>query len=546
MSKTLFMKPSSLLTCFLLFVLKVTAQEPLRINNSEIKEVKIYQTGAMVTRTAKATVNSGNQEVVIDGLSPYINPQSITLKGIGDATILSVNFMSDYLKETRKSKEITDLEELQDSLASKIKYIQNRNYALNETMNLLMANKSVGGQNNGVLADELELVVEYFNKKMILLKDESLENQNKEKKIQDQLNKVNNQLAALRTKNNQPEGNIVVRVDAKQKTPVSFEFSYIIGSNVSWVPFYDLRSKNVNSPMEVVYKAKINQSTNEDWNNVKLKLSTGNPAEGGTKPELSPWYLYFYQLQQRYQLDGMRRDATLAPSMITSGEAVKMKAEDNGGQTFQWTPTVVNQNQLASEYEIMAPYSIPSNQTYYQVEIQKYTINSTYEYVSAPKLDIDAFLTARLTGWENLSLTPGEANVYFDGAYVGGTWINPNETNDTLVVSLGRDKRINLKREKLKELSSNKLFGGNKERAFVYELTIKNSKSESVTIVVEDQIPVTTDKEIDIKANELSGGDLEVSTGFVKWKLTLQPGETIKKKLGFTVKHPKEKQIVGL
>jgi uncharacterized protein (TIGR02231 family) len=546
MSKTLPMKLSTLIVSFLLFALKVAAQEPLRINNSEIKEVKIYQSGAMVTRTAKATINPGNQEVVIDGLSPYINPQSITLKGVGDATILSVNFMSDYLKETKKSKEITDLEEIQDSLTNKIKYIQNRNYALNETMSLLMANKSVGGNNNGVLADELELVVEYFNKKMILLKDEVLENQSREKKVQDQLNKVINQLSVLRTKNNLPEGNIVVRVDAKQKTPISFEFSYVIGSNVSWVPFYDLRSKNVNSPMEVVYKAKINQSTNEDWNNVKLKLSTGNPAEGGTKPEQSPWYLYFYQLQQQYQMDGIRKDAMMAPSMITSGEAVEMKAYDKGGQAMQWMPTVVNQNQLASEYEIMTPYSIPSNQTYYQVEIQKYTITSTYEYVSVPKLDADAFLTARLTGWENLSLTPGEANVYFDGAYVGGTWINPNETNDTLVVSLGRDKRINIKREKLKELSSNKLFGGNKERAYVYEITVKNSKSEALTIVVEDQIPVTQDKEIDIKANELSGGDLEASTGFVKWKITLQPGETVKKKLGFTVKHPKEKQIVGL
>lgn len=546
MSKTLHMKLRSLFICILLFVLKVTAQEPLRINNSEIKEVKIYQTGAMVTRSAKALVNPGNQEVVIDGLSPYINPQSINLKGTGDVTILSVNFMNDYLKETRKSKEITELEDLQDSLTNNIKYIQNRNYALNETMSLLMANKSVGGHNNGVLADELELVVEYFNKKMILLKDEILENQNKEKKIQDQLNKVNNQLANVRTKNNQTEGNIVVRVDAKQKTSISFEFSYVIGSNVSWVPFYDLRSKNVNSPMDVVYKAKVNQSTNEDWNNVKLKLSTGNPAEGGAKPQLSPWYLYFYELRQQYQMDGIRKDAMMAPAMISSTEAVEKKENNNEGRVLEWTQTVVNQNQLASEYEIMAPYSIPSNQTCYQVEIQKYTINSTYEYVSTPKLDVDAFLTARLTGWENLSLTPGEANVYFDGAYVGGTWINPNETNDTLVVSLGRDKRIILKREKLKELSSNKLFGGTKERSFVYELTVKNAKSEALTIVLEDQIPITNDKEIDIKVNELSSGELDASTGFVKWKITLQPGETTKKKLGFTVKHPKEKQVVGL
>ena len=93
---------------FMLLILNSSllfSQERIRINNTDIKEVKIYQNGALVTRTGKAVVNLGNQEVIFDGLSPYINPQSITVKGLGDATILSVNYKQNYLTANRKTKE---------------------------------------------------------------------------------------------------------------------------------------------------------------------------------------------------------------------------------------------------------------------------------------------------------------------------------------------------------------------------------------------------------------------------------------------------------
>ena len=519
------------------------AQEPIWISNSEVKEVKIYQTGAMVSRTAKATLSPGLQEIVLDGLSPYINPQSIILKGTGDATILAVSFQQNYLTEQKKSKEIVNLEDDLDSLNNRLQQIKNKNVVLTEAQNLLMANKSIGGATNGVVVDELELVVDYFLKKMNELKEEQLTSVGKEKKLNDQIKKLQQQLNVIRQKQQQSTGNIIVKVNVNSKTNSNFEFSYVISNNVSWYPFYDIKVKDVNSPSELVYKAKVSQSTGEDWNQVKIGLSTGNPSIGNDRPQMSPWYLNFYA--PMYQLQGVRKDnqrLEQAP-MMSSGEAAN---DANSLKEMTTIPVMMNENQLSTSFDIQGAYSIPSDGQEYQVEVQKFTLKSTYNYVGLPKLDGDAFLTASVTGWEELSLSPGGANVYFDGAFVGESFINPAETSDTLEISLGRDKRIIMKREKLKDISGNKFFGGNKERTLAFDISVKNGKKEAVTMILYDQVPLSNQKDIEVKIEEMSGAQYNSETGEIKWTLTLAPGETVKKRLAFKVKYPKDKQVMGL
>ncbi|MBP6511500.1 MAG: DUF4139 domain-containing protein [Bacteroidia bacterium] len=532
-----------LLVILIAFTFSAKAQDPIWISNSEVKEVKIYQTGAMVYRNAKATLSPGLQEIVIDGLSPYINPQSIILKGTGDATILAVSFQQNYLTEQKKSKEIVNLEDDLDSLNHRLQQIKNRNVVLTEAQNLLMANKSIGGATNGVVVDELELVVDYFLKKMNELKEEQLASVAKEKKLNDQIKKLQQQLNVIRQKQQQSTGNIIVRVNVNSKTNSNFEFSYVISNNVSWYPFYDIKVKDVNSPAELVYKAKVSQSTGEDWNQVKIGLSTGNPSIGSERPQMSPWFLNFYQPYQ--QLQGIRRDKKQleqAP-MMSSGEAA---SDANSLKEMTTIPVMMNENQLSTSFDIQGAYSIPSDGQEYQVEVQKFTLKSTYNYVGLPKLDSDAFLTASVTGWEELSLSPGGANVYFDGAFVGESFINPAETSDTLEISLGRDKRIVMKREKLKDVSGNKFFGGNKERTLAFDISVKNGKKEAVTMILYDQVPLSNQKEIEVKIDEMSGAQYNSETGEIKWTLTLAPGETVKKRLAFKVKYPKDKQIMGL
>src|SRR5204862_4822112 len=128
---------------------------------------------------------------------------------------------------------------------------------------------------------------------------------------------------------------------------------------------------------------------------------------------------------------------------------------------------------LNTEFDIALPYSVNSSNKPTLVDIRNYEMKADYQYSVAPKLDADAFLMARATGWEEFSLLPGEANVFFEGTFVGKSFIDPNNIKDTLSISLGRDKRIVVKREKLKDFSSRKLIGTNQKESYAYEISVR-------------------------------------------------------------------------
>ena len=514
------------------------AQGPNWINDSEVKEVRIFQQGALVERKARIAVPAGLQEIVIDGLSPYADPRSITLKGTRDATILSVSFEQNYLKDQKKPKEVIALEQELDSLLTKQQKSKNRQFALSEVISLLQANKSIGGANSGVMADELEPMADYFLKRLLSLKEDQLEEQLKEKKLNDRISKIQQQLAQARQKHDQPVGNIVARLDVKAKTTVEFEFGYYVSGNVSWNSLYDLKAVSGLKKVELIHKARVSQNTGEDWKNVRLLLSTGNPAAGITLPQLNPWYLNFLQ-----PYPGAVRSAVYqaAPSMA-EGAAIKMedKMEMNTLQVD------VSQDQLTSNFEIKVPYSIPSDGKEYQVTVQQFSLDAAYRHQAVPKLDSDAFLTASITGWEQLSLTPGDAQLYMDGSYMGGTFLDPFNIRDTLQISFGRDKNVVIKRDKLQDLTGPKLFGSNKERTLSYEIIIKNARKDSVEMILVDQLPLTMQKDIVVKPDELGGAVYNNETGELKWIIKLAPSGTAKKRFSFKVIYPKDKPVQGL
>ncbi|HCM77383.1 MAG TPA: mucoidy inhibitor-like protein, partial [Cytophagales bacterium] len=173
-------------------------------------------------------------------------------------------------------------------------------------------------------------------------------------------------------------------------------------------------------------------------------------------------------------------------------------------------------------------------------------IKAMYAYSVVPKLEGDAFLIAKATGWEGLSLLPGEANLFFEGTFVGKTFIDPNSIKDTLAISLGRDKRIVVKREELKDLTSKKLIGTNQKEERSWEISVRNSKTEAITISVEDQLPVSKNKDIEVTALNTGGAKFDPVSGKLTWQLVIQPNETKKVTYRYEVKYPKDKQITGL
>tara|TARA_Y100001935_G_scaffold52865_1_gene44100 strand:+ start:446 stop:2353 length:1908 start_codon:yes stop_codon:yes gene_type:complete len=200
-------------------------------------------------------------------------------------------------------------------------------------------------------------------------------------------------------------------------------------------------------------------------------------------------------------------------------------------------------NQTSFSYEIGIPYSVPSNGKEHTVEIKREEVETKYEFASAPKLSKFAYLIGTLPDWSSLNLIEGEANIYFDNSFVGSTWLNPTSIDDSLTVSLGKDERIVVEREQLKEFSSKNFFRNKTRETFSYEIRVRNTKSEPIKITVEDQLPVSTNEEIKVTAKDLGDGYMREETGIVYWEIELQPGETKKLPLVYELEYPKGKRV---
>lgn len=209
------------------------------------------------------------------------------------------------------------------------------------------------------------------------------------------------------------------------------------------------------------------------------------------------------------------------------------------------TVSVATQYQAtATVYRIDEKYTLETDGKTTTIGIRKLALPAIYEYRSVPKLDPAAFLTAKLVNWQDYDLQSGEMNLYFEGTFLGKTYLDLSTVNDTLSLSLGKDNSLKLSRKLLKEFSANKFFGNNKSEKKEYEIAILNTKKLPVTIVVQDQVPVSTNKEINVDDVSSPEGKLEKETGMVTWVLTLQPGQEKKLKMGYTVKYPKDRRVV--
>jgi len=203
----------------------------------------------------------------------------------------------------------------------------------------------------------------------------------------------------------------------------------------------------------------------------------------------------------------------------------------------------VADNTLNLAYDIDLPYDVPTNGKAQTATIATQEINAGYKHYAVPKLDKDVYLLAEIADWGKLNLMPGEANIIFEGTYVGKSFIDPNSTNDTLNLTLGRDKRVVVKRDKLIDYSSVKFLGSNKLQKFTYQLTVKNTKKEAINLLLKDQFPLTTNKEIEVELIDDGGAEVNTDIGVLNWKLNLAAGETRKIKFTYSVKYPKDKVL---
>jgi TonB-dependent SusC/RagA subfamily outer membrane receptor len=571
-----------------------------------VKSVTVYRNGAEITQSAKAQLVQGSCELMIEGISNTIDINSLQINCPSAITILGVEFNNSFLGGEVASPALKKLQDSAVLITMEMEKIDIAISTSEDLLSVLKSNKEIKGSQTGLSVSELMKLMDYYKLKSSELQNELSTLKIRKGKRSIILDKLNSEIEEAQSKNNKKTGRLILQLTSAISGETEFSISYLT-PNAFWTPYYDIKIEGVLSPLKLIYKAKISQSTGIDWKKVKLSLSTSTPSQYGVAPLLKSWFLSYnipineleknlsksnsipsalqgrvagvslkYEGESKIRIRGQNSLSQNAePMYIVNG--AEMSASDAGKldpNSFKSVNVLkdasatsiygsranngaivitlkegledyvtVSDKALEVTYDIDLPYDVPTNGKQQIATLKEASVNGVFKFYAVPKLDKDVFLLTEVNDWEKLNLLAGEANIIFEGTYVGKSFIDPATTSDTLNLTLGKDKRVVVKREKLADFSSVKFLGTNKLQTITYELTVKNNKKDPIFFIIKDQYPISTDKEIEVELIDNGGAEINPEIGVLTWSLPLAAGESKKVRLSYSVKYPKGKLL---
>jgi uncharacterized protein (TIGR02231 family) len=519
-------------------------------NQKEIKaavsSVTVYPDRAQLTHESAIDLAAGKTIVKLIGLSPYIDAQSIQVKGIGEFTILSVNQQNNYLQNLEDIPEVKNIRGQIEALQLKIEDEKSAIFTLDEKQSFLVANKAVLVKETTFSLEQFKSLLDLYTANIEQVSVAKLRKQRQIKDYEKQIIALQQQLSEKTGRLQLPSGEILVTVSADKPVSGKISFTYVV-SNAGWYPSYDIRVDDITKPVVILYKANVFQSSGVEWKNVKLSFSNATPWVSGNLPVLNPWFIDFYTPQPLNKKSSMSGAASRQAAPVIMEEVAIADSKTYLRKDIPAAEMVSVEKkvgEMSVTFDVAMPYTIQPDGKVQTIEIQRTTTAADYRYVTVPKMSPTAYLTGNITDWAKQSLLSGEATLYFENTFVGKSYLDVNQLTDTLTISLGTDNSIIVKREKRKDFTSRKIIGSNKTETYSFLVTVRNNKPNPVKITVNDQIPVSSNSSITIETNELSGGKLNSDTGIVKWDIELKPQEKKELILTYSVKYPKNMAVI--
>lgn len=428
----------------------------------KLKTVVVYNQGAELTHTASATLAKGDNEVVITGLSRNINQSSLKVEASGGAVISSSELSKDYLTDVKSNARV---QQLKDSIAlynKKLQQVQN-DLSINRSMLSVLekgVNHNVSGGKDAGTTDKVNQNLEYFKTKAKELNNTILTLNAQQTEINQTLARLKQQQQQESNAKRQETSQLRLSVSAPMAGNVSFTIQYYT-PQAGWVPYHEVLATAEDKPITITTKAKVQQYTGLDWENVKISLSTAAPSTSYAIPEMETWFLREIRpvatagisyrtsaknsamrsktvamdrgaesydeaseaeesfaapmavAQMLFYVNGMEVDessfAQISQSDVKTREILspEQTMDRYGRPTQQGAMVITTKNmedyvsmsddELNRTFDIDMRYTIPGNGKQQSITIMKNQMNATYKYYCVPKFDTKVYLVAEVS-----------------------------------------------------------------------------------------------------------------------------------------------------
>lgn len=526
---------------------------------SKIEKVTVFADRATVTRAASCELEVGEHYLFFEHLPKQIDANSIHVSGKGNAVLSDVKLKTVQLENIADEtiQKLTDEKKLLVEQKEEIE--ESTKNALNELEFIQNITRRLTESNSKSNINELDPskwieMVKYYRLKQNEIGQEIRINKKEKKAIDEKIDKIKRQLKELGHNKFKSENRVELIVNMKEKGKLFLELSYIV-YGASWYPVYDLRVSSEKKTMNILYNAFVKQNTSESWEDVKLELSTAQPAISGIQPEMDAWHLSFFHPEPRramakakskkrmMSMDFAKEGVEKFDEMIESAADIpEMEVESASVKTG--ATSVV--------FEIGGNSTIINNNDLHKVGINQIEFPATFKYSTTPKLSEYAYLKAKIINDSEYPFLAGETNIFFDNNFVANSELKLVAPTEEFWTYLGVDEAIKVKHKFIKKYQKEEgLINKTNKIFYEYILIIKNNKKTKEEIIVSDQIPISQHEDIKVELLEpeykKDTEKLKINENkFIEWNFTLEPQEEKEISLKFSVEYPRKEILEGL
>lgn len=511
--------------------------------SSQADSVVVYPYQVLVVRTANVGV-SGSGELSFPGLPGALDDNSVRIKAPG-IRVGEVQVKRGYMAEP--TPEVKRLQERLEGLQDQSKGLDDEGAVLKAKEDFLNSVKLGAPE---IIAKDLQqgkVATESWRGALAFVGDELAKIKARQVKLAREKDAKQKEVAAAQQEYSDAKAAVENRKEVRfdyAADPGSYEvrLSYVIPNAAQWSPYYELRASPADGKVEVSYFAKLTQRTGEDWDHVKVMLSTTTPVLGATTPEPHPWYLSLLDVERAARKGRM--------AMPAPGAALSEGVQITGGFDAEYGEGIQPvETGISLQYAIPGRVSLKSGEPAKKLSLKQTSLPAEFEYYTLPRSGQQAYLTGKLANTSDFVFLAGDGNTYVGDEYTGTTWLPNVAPQESTLLSFGIDERVKVKRELVKSFKSKGgLFSKTERAQFVYKTTVENYSPKPVTIKVVEQVPVSQQGEIKVTVTKVEPKFLEqdADKGTYTWKPTIETKGQFAINFEFTVEYPAGRDVQGL
>jgi len=532
---------------------------------SEIKSVVVYKDRAMIKRFATLSLEKGEHTLVFENLPLNIEKNSIQVNGSEGLILQDIKFETKYITElpnNDKNELLTNRKKDEDKIKEineKLLILEKEKTFVDSIIKKVVEIEST--ENSVELDPEKWFKMVDFSRNRYDKIDNEIRNFNIQKEeLQQNLKSINFNLSKYDKPETRINNQVIVKISNVVESERTVQLNYIV-YGPSWYPVYDLRVSTETKKMSIEYNALVTQKTGENWENVKIQLSTAQAQISGTQPELSAWYVNFYIHQPASfpsPKGGMMRSVNKKEkSKMDFAKEIMVEEYDEAEEVddfvaMQKPIAKVETGATSVVFVVAGKNTIASNGESYKVCILVQEFGAEFKYSAVPKLIPYSYLKAKVKNESEYPFLSGESHVFLDGNFVANSNFKLVAPNEEFFTSLGVDEGMKVEYKFLKKYEKEEgVFSKKRKIIFEYNIIVTNDKKTEEEVTIFDQIPISSHQDIVVEliepkfkenTDELKKDELNKFT----WKFMLKSGDKKIIPFKYSVEYPREQIISGI